>query len=502
MLSEGIRMKVKGRIAGLLLLLLTLHSSPFTYAAESAELTPDRTARYQALIAELRCLVCQNQTIAESNAPLAADLREQVRAQIEAGRSDEEIIEFLTARYGDFVLYRPPFKQSTWLLWLGPFAVLLVAGAVVFVFVRRSRRKIDPSSLDYSTRGKTQPAEEREIPSLPQGGETARSAVERVATGAPASPIVLALAFLGILAFAAVWYVAAGSWRTQLLVDLAKANPAAAEQAASEDMLVRLQKQVKDQPDNAESWAWLARSYMKRERYSEAAAALARANELTAGRDPDLLVEEGEALAYAQDRSMSGAPQAKFEAALALAPDHPQALWFLGLAAMHAGDDRTVLKYWERLLNQDVPADVRATLEHSLAELRQRSGVKGAAAAPATRPLDLKMKITVAPALLPDVRPEYTLFVYAQAAGEGNAPLAVRRLDAVRFPLQVSLDDSHSMSPEHKLSGAKRWRLVARLSRSGNAMPQPGDLEGELTVAREQAGKVQQLTIDRKRPGN
>jgi cytochrome c-type biogenesis protein CcmH len=98
----------------------------------------DDESRYHALIAQLRCLVCQNQSIAESNAPLAADLRDQVRAQIAAGRSDAEITSFLTARYGDFVLYDPPFKARTGLLWLGPFAVLLAAAFAVVRFVRRA----------------------------------------------------------------------------------------------------------------------------------------------------------------------------------------------------------------------------------------------------------------------------------------------------------------------------------------------------------------------------
>ena len=106
----------------------------------AAQAPDDADARYHALIAELRCLVCQNQSIAESNAPLAGDLREQVRAQIAAGRSDEEIIEFVTARYGDFVRYRPAFKGKTLLLWLGPFAVLLLAGTLAAFFIRRSHR--------------------------------------------------------------------------------------------------------------------------------------------------------------------------------------------------------------------------------------------------------------------------------------------------------------------------------------------------------------------------
>ncbi len=102
-------------------------------------LDESQQARYQQMAQELRCLVCQNQNIADSDAPLAADLREQLRMQLAAGRSDEEIAEYLTARYGDFVLYRPPFKPSTWLLWLGPFALLLVALVTALRFARLRR---------------------------------------------------------------------------------------------------------------------------------------------------------------------------------------------------------------------------------------------------------------------------------------------------------------------------------------------------------------------------
>ena len=115
-------------------LLLFLLSS----AAWAASDLDKRTA---ALAEELRCLVCQNQTLAESNAPLAVDLRNQMREQLSKGASEREVREFMVARYGDFVLYKPPFKASTAALWLGPFA-LLFAGIVLLV--RRVRRPREP----------------------------------------------------------------------------------------------------------------------------------------------------------------------------------------------------------------------------------------------------------------------------------------------------------------------------------------------------------------------
>ena len=103
-------------------------------------MNPQVEARLKDLAVELRCLVCQNQTLADSNAPLAEDLRREVREMIAKDMSDKEIIDFLVTRYGDFVLYRPPWKPTTTLLWVGPF-LLLGAGATGLVFALRRRQK-------------------------------------------------------------------------------------------------------------------------------------------------------------------------------------------------------------------------------------------------------------------------------------------------------------------------------------------------------------------------
>ena len=112
-------------------------------------------ARLKNLEEELRCLVCQNQTLADSTAPLAQDLRREVRELALAGKSDSEIKDYLTARYGDFVLYKPPVKPTTWLLWFGPFAFLLGGGVIWFVVLRRRGRRSgndddDPPSRSFN----------------------------------------------------------------------------------------------------------------------------------------------------------------------------------------------------------------------------------------------------------------------------------------------------------------------------------------------------------------
>ncbi|TAJ25635.1 MAG: cytochrome c-type biogenesis protein CcmH [Bosea sp. (in: a-proteobacteria)] len=110
-----------------------------------ATLDAEQQERYRRLVHELRCLVCQNQTISDSNAPLAQDLRAQVERQISEGRSDDEIRKYMTERYGDFVLYKPPVQNNTLVLWAGPFLLLLGALAVALRQLLRRRAVAEPA---------------------------------------------------------------------------------------------------------------------------------------------------------------------------------------------------------------------------------------------------------------------------------------------------------------------------------------------------------------------
>jgi cytochrome c-type biogenesis protein CcmH len=137
------------------LMLITLLFSGSAWAGEARPLADDPIieARLKHLAVELRCLVCQNQTLADSNAPLAEDLRREVREMIAKDMSDKEIIDFLVARYGDFVLYRPPVKATTILLWVGPFALLISGVVALFVTLRRrSGRVVDVPVTDEEHR--------------------------------------------------------------------------------------------------------------------------------------------------------------------------------------------------------------------------------------------------------------------------------------------------------------------------------------------------------------
>ena len=126
--------------AAIACVLLALSSADALAVKPVTQLDDSGARRASALAEQLRCLVCQNQSIAESNAELAVDLRREINEQIRAGRSDRDIVDFMVARYGDFVLYRPPVKPHTWLLWFGP-ALLAIAALIAFMRALRNRRR-------------------------------------------------------------------------------------------------------------------------------------------------------------------------------------------------------------------------------------------------------------------------------------------------------------------------------------------------------------------------
>ena len=127
---------MRARIAALL---LAFAGAALGQAYEVENPDPVTEARLKGLAHELRCLVCQNQTIADSNAPLAVDLRQQIRTQIAQGRSDAQIRDYMVERYGDFVLYRPPLKGTTAVLWAAPFVMIAIGIAIFFLLIRRRR---------------------------------------------------------------------------------------------------------------------------------------------------------------------------------------------------------------------------------------------------------------------------------------------------------------------------------------------------------------------------
>ena len=140
------------RIAWLLAILFSIAAGPAMAGEAQPSEDPQIETRMRALTEQLRCLVCQNETLADSRADLAEDLRREIRKEIKAGKSDPEIIAFLTQRYGDFILYNPPVKMTTYLLWFGPFVILLTGIAVLYRYLGRRKKLIHDKPLTAGER--------------------------------------------------------------------------------------------------------------------------------------------------------------------------------------------------------------------------------------------------------------------------------------------------------------------------------------------------------------
>ncbi|MES0873443.1 c-type cytochrome biogenesis protein CcmI [Sinimarinibacterium thermocellulolyticum] len=289
-------------------------------------------------------------------------------------------------------------------------------------------------------------------------------------------------------------------------IEQSRRDPAGAQRLSIESMVARMERRLEDEPQDAEGWAMLGRSYFVIGRHEDAAVAFDRANRLTAAAPrADWLASEAEVHVMLQGHDFRGLPRQLFERALAIEPGHPKALWYAGLAAAQAGEFALAVERWQALREGELPDEFRAVLDERLQELAQLAAkpapVASAAASadPAPEPR-LVLEIELADELANSVGASDVLFVIARRPDAPGPPLAVRRLSAGMLPTRVVLDDSHAMAPGMKLSLADEWEVVARISRDGTPQAKSGDFEGRLRLGRGDAGKPVALRIDRRLP--
>src|SRR6185503_5880407 len=261
-------------------------------------------------------------------------------------------------------------------------------------------------------------------------------------------------------------------------------------------MVESLAAKMKDRPDDPQGWALLARSMAAIGRFKESADAYERLSKLVAD-DPQVYADWADSLGMAQGRTLAGKPYELAKQALKLDPQHRKALALAGTAAMDARDYRAASDYWNRLAAQ-IPPDSpdHAQVQSVLAEIGERAAATGSplpakpkalASAPASAAAGAKSvtgSVSLAPNLASKLTGGETLFIFARSEGGPRVPLAVIRATAQQLPMQFALDDTQAMSPNMKLSGAEQVRIEARVSKSGNAAPQPGDLVGTSAVIR------------------
>ncbi len=365
----------------------------------------------------------------------------------------------------------------------------------------------DAGRLDDAAHDEQRRAVEREIGELLIGGEAAP------ASARPSARLV-ALLSVAVLAVAGVGYWQTGSpslARTQPApfaeAAAAPGGPDAASAAAGlqqiETMVGQLAARLKDKPDDAQGWTMLARSYTVLGRFSDALPAYQRASELQPP-NPILLADWADAIAATKGSANNPQTVALVERALGLDPNHMKSLALAGTIDYERGDFTGATTRWQKIVDQLPPGnEVAKQVQASIDEARERAGggatqpraaaaavaaapsakstVRAASTAAASGNTAVSGIVSLDPALRAQASADDSVFVFARPASGGRIPLAVLRAKVADLPLAFKLDDSMAMAPGMTISSVPLVTVGARISKTGNAIAQPGDLSGETT---------------------
>ncbi|MEE8378954.1 MAG: c-type cytochrome biogenesis protein CcmI [Gammaproteobacteria bacterium] len=294
---------------------------------------------------------------------------------------------------------------------------------------------------------------------------------------------------------AVVLYNALGAGEAGLHPKEARPNvQAEGHDGSLEEQIRNLQDRLQTNPDDIDSWVMLARSYYFMKQYAAASKTFARASSMLKDSNPELLADYADAQAMANGRNMAGRPYELAKKALAINPQLQKALWLAGTASYQAQDYPATLEYWKRLaaiFPKD--SDNYKQMQKNIGEMQQKLGlpidseIMAAANAStanvsetstATGGVQVTGVVTLADAFALNASIDDTLFVFARAATGPRMPLAIVRKTVKDLPLTFTLNDSMAMRPDMKISNFQEIIIGARISKSGNAMPQSGDMEG------------------------
>jgi len=316
-------------------------------------------------------------------------------------------------------------------------------------------------------------------------------------TGSKASAIIAGLA---ICLFALAIYFARTSPGTTAAPETAKEIGKSPEHAA---LINSLSERLEQNPNDGKGWAMLARSYAVLGEYKEALPAYEKAVNLIPN-DPVLLVDYAEILAAANGKNLQGKPSEIIKSALLIDPNNVKGLNLIGIASYQAGDYTHAVSYWEKLLTllppdspnaKKINASIAAARNQEVSNGAQQQPVQGMKQ-PAAGGSEIGVVVKLSPALAGKVSPTDTLFVFARAVSGPPVPIAVIRAQAKDLPKKFVLDDSMAMMPTMKLSNFREVSVAAKISKSGSATQQSGDLRGEISSVKVGADNVQ-LIIDK-----
>jgi cytochrome c-type biogenesis protein CcmH len=284
---------------------------------------------------------------------------------------------------------------------------------------------------------------------------------------------------LFVPALAALMYAGLSNWNWKTV----EAETARTEQL--DGLLQQLEARLQSNPDDINGWLLLGRSSVSMQRFPKAIDAYQRAYDLSRGENVDAILGLGEALVMSDESALGGRAGQLFDEALALAPNHPKALWYSSMAALQAGDLRKGRDRLQLLLAQGPPPELRGVLERQIQDLNEQLGEAGQSASqvaeggqPAASSRAIRVAVSIAPEVQQKLKSPLSLFVLARDPA-GGPPLAVQRHSSSQLPLTVELTERDAMMPTRTIATLPHVQVVARLSQSGNPQAASGDFFGQ-----------------------
>jgi len=283
--------------------------------------------------------------------------------------------------------------------------------------------------------------------------------------------------------------------------EMAVANPETPSAPDIHKMIAGLAERLKADPNDAQGWLMLGRSYKYLEQYPQAVDAFANAYRLL-GDQPEVMLLYAEAIAYGNNKNLTGKPAELIAKALTLEPENLNALWLGGMVKAQQNDPATAIKMWQKLEALLPPgSEARKEMQTLLAKMgspvAKGTGQAETSQAPIASAVSVDVEVSLAAALQKSVKPSDTVFIYAQALSGPKMPIAIVRKLVADLPARVNLNDTMAMMPEVKLSNFDKVKLLARISKSGNAMTQPGDFLGIIEQAKITGQSRYKIVIDR-----
>ncbi len=437
----------------LLLCCSVLHASIDAYEFKNDE----QRHLYQKLTEELRCPKCQNQNLADSDSQIAADLRKELYQQLLAGKSENEIIDFMRERYGDFVLYKPRMQWNTVFLWAAPVVLILMVVLLLWLSRRQASTPISPSSSNID-------ADKSEYTIF----------VSRWIH------VLSLLVLISVAAGSLLIYQHLGSARALQITELGQAvfsqQFADQEQARQQTILLdELNAWLADHP-NDDGFVYMRARLLSLMGNWDAAIADYQ-NLVAAFPEQDkFLSEYAQTLFLKNNRELTEESRALLQRALVANPHNVTALGLLGMAAFEQKDYARAVDLWQRLLVSIPQGTPQASaIAEGVAKARALGGISTAAASSD----DIKLRVQVSVAPEANAKPDDVAFVLLRAQEGSRMPLAVVKTTVAALAKPVTLDTATSpMKGQMDWSTINTFEVVVRLSHSGQPMPAAGDWEG------------------------